>query len=124
MREFYVAVVLFLLMLGVIAGSMAMNRHVCGEMHKALDAVGDDPTAEALARLEELQAFWLGWRDLVRLTVNQTVWRAVNDSTMALVEYARLGDEALPEFVGAKAQLLCAVQEMSRPERATLKTIL
>jgi hypothetical protein len=124
MRAFYLSIVLFLLMLGVIASSMAMNRHVCGRMQEALDAVGDDPTAEALAHLEEIQAFWLGWRDLVRLTVNQTVWRAVNDSTMALVEYARLGDEALPEFVGAKAQLLCAVQEMSRPERATLKTIL
>lgn len=124
MREFYVAVVLFLLMLGVIAGSMAMNRHVCGRMQEALEGVGEEPTAEALARLEELQAFWHGWRDLVRLTVNQTVWRAVNDATTALVAYAELGDEALPEFVGAKAQLLCAVQEMSRPERATLKTIL
>ena len=124
MRALYVSVVLFLLMLGVIASSMVMNRHVCKEMQQALEALGDKPTEEAVARLAELQAFWLRWRDLVRLTVNQTVWRAVNDSTMALVEYARLGDEALPEYAGTKAQLLCAVQEMSRPERATLKTIL
>ena len=124
MRALYVSVVLFLLMLGVIASSMVMNRHVCKEMQQALEALGDKPTEEAVARLAELQAFWLRWRDLVRLTVNQTIWRAVNDSTMALVAYGELGDEALPEFVGAKTQLWCAVQEMSRPERATLKTIL
>ena len=124
MRAFYLSIVLFLLMLGVIVSSMVMNRHVCGRMQEALEGVGEEPTAEALARLEELQAFWHRWRDLVRLTVNQTVWRAVNDSTMALVAYGELGDEALPEFVGAKTQLWCAVQEMSRPERATLKTIL
>ena len=83
MRAFYLSIVLFLLMLGVIASSMVMNRHVCGRMQEALEGVGEEPTAEALARLEELQAFWHGWRDLVRLTVNQTVWRAVNDATTA-----------------------------------------
>ena len=35
MRALYVSVVLFLLMLGVIASSMVMNRHVCKEMQQA-----------------------------------------------------------------------------------------
>jgi hypothetical protein len=36
---------------------------------------------------------------------------------MALAQYAALGEAATNEYVGARTQLLCAIQEMSRPER-------
>ena len=124
MRAFYISAVLFVLMLCVIGGSMAMNRHVCGRMQAELEQMPDKPGDEAAERLFEMQSFWLRWRGLMRLTVNQTVWRAVNDPMMMLTQYAALGEDATPDYVGARVQLLCAIQEMSRPERAALGTIL
>ena len=124
MRAFYISIVLFTLMLLVIVGSMVMNRYVCGHLQSELEAAPDVPTPDALARLTALQDFWSRWRGLLRLTVNQSVWRAVNDPMMALMQYATLGEEATADYAGARAQLLCAIQEMSRPERAALETIL
>ncbi|MBE6619837.1 MAG: hypothetical protein E7625_00535 [Ruminococcaceae bacterium] len=123
MRAFYISVVLFVLMLLVIGGSMAMNRYVCGHMQAELEKLPDEPSPEAVEQLVSLQAFWVRWRGWMRLCVNQVVWRAVNDPMMTLVPYAALGQEATNEYVGARIQLLCAIQEMSRPERVALSSI-
>lgn len=117
MRAFYISVVLFLLMVAVIGGSMAMNRYVCGHMQAELEAMPDVPTQEAVERLSALQDFWMRWRGWMHLCVNRGAWRAVNEPMTVLVQYAALGEAATNEYVGARTQLLCAIQEMSRPER-------
>ena len=100
-----------------------MNRYVCGHMQAELEKLPDEPSPEAVEQLVSLQAFWVRWRGWMRLCVNQVVWRAVNDPMMTLVPYAALGQEATNEYVGARIQLLCAIQEMSRPERVALSSI-
>ena len=75
MRAFWIATVLFLLMVLVIAGSMGMNRYVSGTMRRMTEALADVPVAGAG---DGLEAFWLRWRAWMRPTMNQTVWRTVN----------------------------------------------
>ena len=75
MRAFWIAAVLFLLMAAMIAGSMAMNRHVCGAMRAMAQAL---PEAPVVGSGDALEAFWLRWRAWMRPTMNQTVWRTVN----------------------------------------------
>lgn len=121
MRAFRISMALFLLMLALIAGSMAMNRHVSGTMRAMAEGLPDEPVE---AEVEELEAFWLQWRALMRPTMNQVVWRDVNDLVGSLAAYAALGEEGRPEYVGARCQLLLAIEEMSRPERAALVNLL
>lgn len=119
MRAFWISLVLFLLMLLLVAGSMVMNRHVSFRMRSMVEALPDVPSE---GETDELEAFWHTWRSLMRLTMNQTVWRSVNDLTASLAAYATLGKEGVPEYVGARRQLLCAIEEMSRPEWAAHAT--
>ena len=121
MRAFWIATVLFLLMALVIVGSMGMNRYVCGTMRRMTEALADDPVAGAG---DGLEAFWLRWRAWMRPTMNQTVWRGVNDLVASLAAYADLGESAAPEYAGVRCQLLLAIEEMSRPERAALQNLL
>jgi hypothetical protein len=113
--------VLFLLMAVMIAGSMVMNRHVSGTMRAMAEGLPDEP---AEAEVEALEAFWLKWRAYMRPTMNQVVWRDVNDLVGSLAAYAELGEEGRPEYVGARRQLLFAIEEMSRSERAALNNLL
>ena len=121
MRTFWIAAVLFLLMAAMIAGSMAMNRHVCGVMRAMAQAL---PEAPAVGSGDALEVFWLRWRAWMRPTMNQTVWRTVNDLVVSLASYADLGEQAFPEYTGARHQLLLTIEEMSRPERAALQNLL
>lgn len=120
MRAFRISLVLFALMAALIVGSMVMNRYVSGRMRDMTEALPESPDEEAAAALED---FWEQWRAWMRPTMNQVVWREVDGQVAVLAAYARLGDEGKPEYVGAGRQLLCAIEEMSRPERAALQNL-
>ena len=55
--------------------------------------------------------------------MNQTVFRTVNDLVGDLGVYTPLLDGGIPEYAGARARLLSAIEEMSRPERAALDSL-
>ena len=55
--------------------------------------------------------------------MNQTVFRTVNDLVGDLGVYTPLFDGGIPEYAGARARLLSAIEEMSRPERAALDSL-
>jgi hypothetical protein len=121
MRAFWISLILFALMAMLIAGSMVMNRHVSSHMREMVEALPESPNPGVT---DDLEAFWLKWRAYMRPTMNQTIWRSVNDLVGSLAAYAGLGEEGKPEYVGAKRQLLAAIEEMSRPERAALANLL
>jgi hypothetical protein len=110
-------------MAAVIVGSMIMNHYVSETMRSAIEALPPSPDEQALLSIEELTAFWRRWRRWMRPTMNQTVWRSVNDLVGDLGVYAPLLDEGIPEYVGARERLLSAIEEMSRPERAALENL-
>jgi len=120
-RAFWISAALFLIMAALIAGSMVMNRHVSESMRAMTEDLSDMPTPSGT---DELTAFWHRWRRLMRPTMNQTTWRCVNDLVQSLAAYNALGEEGAPEYVGARRQLMCAIEEMSRPERAALENLL
>ncbi len=124
MRAVRISLVLFVLMLVMIMGSMIMNRYVSGTMQALVEALPAFPDEQALSSIHELTAFWRRWRGWMRPTMNQTVWRTVNDLVGDLDVYTPLLDAGVPEYVGARERLLAAIEEMSRPERATLENLI
>lgn len=120
MRAFRISLVLFLIMACMIVCSMVMNRHVSGSLRSMVAALPEHPQA---GRTGALAAFWHRWRAWIRPTMNQTTWRAVNDTVGDLAAYGELGEEAVAEYVGTKSRLLGAIEEMSRPERLGLQCL-
>ena len=123
MRAVRISLVLFLLMAVVIVGSMVMNRYVSGTMRRTVEALPAVPDEAALHSVGELTVFWGRWRRWMRPTMNQTVWRSVNDLVGELGVYTPLLDGGIPEYAGARERLLSAIEEMSRPERAALENL-
>ena len=123
MRAVRISLVLFLLMAVVIVGSMVMNRYVSGTMRRTVEALPAVPDEAALHSVGELTVFWGRWRRWMHPTMNQTVWRSVNDLMGDMGVYAPLLEEATPEYAGTRERLLSAIEEMSRPERAALENL-
>lgn len=121
MKAFWISVALFLVMLAMVVGSMVMNRHVSGSMRALMEALPESPAPGAT---DALESFWGAWRAWMRPTMSQTTWRSVNDLVVSLGAYAMLGEQGTPEYAGARRQLACAIEEMSRPERAALQSLL
>jgi hypothetical protein len=115
--------VLFSLMIVLVAGSMVMNHYVSGTMRQTVEELPAIPDEQAILSVRKLTAFCGRWRGWMRPTMNQTVWRSVNDLVGDLGVYAPLLDEGIPEYVGARERLLSAIEEMSRPERAALENL-
>ena len=120
MRAVRISLVLFSLMIALVVGSMVMNHYVSQTMQKTVDALPAAPDEQAILSVRELTAFWGRWRDRMRPTMNQTVFRTVNDLVGELGVYTPLLDGGIPEYAGARERLLLAIEEMSRPERAAL----
>jgi hypothetical protein len=112
--------VLFLLMIALVVGSMVMNRYVSETMRQAVEELPAIPDAQAVLSVRTLTDFWGRWRGWMRPTMNQTVFRTVNDLVGDLGAYTPLLDGGIPEYAGARERLLSAIEEMSRPERAAL----
>jgi hypothetical protein len=123
MRAVRISLVLFSLMIAVIVGNMIMNRYVSGTMRTMVEGLPPILDEQSLSSMEELKAFWGRWRSWMRPTMNQTIWRSVNDLVGDLGAYGELLEEGTPEYVGARARLLSAIEEMSRPERAALENL-
>ena len=123
MRAVRISLVLFSLMIALVVGSMVMNRYVSQTMQKAVDALPAIPDEQAILSVHELTAFWGRWRGWMRPTMNQTVFRTVNDLVGELGVYTPLLDGGIPEYAGARERLLLAIEEMSRPERAALSNL-
>ena len=118
MRTVCISLVLFLLMIALVVGSMVMNRYVSETMRQAVEELPAIPDAQAVLSVRTLTDFWGRWRGWMRPTMNQTVFRTVNDLVGDLGVYTPLLDGGIPEYAGARARLLSAIEEMSRPERA------
>lgn len=120
MRAVRISLVLFSLMIALVAGSMVMNHYVSGTMRQTVEELPAIPDEQAILSVRELTAFWGRWRGWMRPTMNQTVFRTVNDLVGELGVYTPLLDGGIPEYAGARERLLLAIEEMSRPERAAL----
>ncbi|MBQ7398207.1 MAG: hypothetical protein IJW09_05215 [Clostridia bacterium] len=123
MRTVCISLVLFLLMIALVVGSMVMNRYVSETMRQAVEELPAIPDAQAVLSVRTLTDFWGRWRGWMRPTMNQTVFRTVNDLVGDLGVYTPLLDGGIPEYAGARARLLSAIEEMSRPERAALDSL-
>ena len=123
MRAVCISLVLFLLMIALVVGSMVMNRYVSETMRQAVEELPAIPDAQAVLSVRTLTDFWGRWRGWMRPTMNQTVFRTVNDLVGDLGVYTPLLDGGIPEYAGARARLLSAIEEMSRPERAALDSL-
>ena len=123
MRAVRISLVLFLLMIALVVGSMVMNRYVSETMRQAVEALPAIPDEQAVLSVRTLTDFWGRWRGWMRPTMNQTVFRTVNDLVGDLGVYTPLLDGGIPEYAGARARLLSAIEEMSRPERAALDSL-
>ena len=120
MRAVRISLVLFSLMIALVVGSMVMNHYVSGTMRQTVEELPAIPDEQAILSVRELTAFWGRWRGWMRPTMNQTVFRTVNDLVGELGVYTPLLDGGVPEYAGARERLLLAIEEMSRPERAAL----
>lgn len=123
MRAVRISLVLFLLMIALVVGSMVMNRYVSETMRQAVEELPAIPDEQAVLSVRTLTDFWGRWRGWIRPTMNQTVFRTVNDLVGDLGVYTPLLDGGIPEYAGARARLLSAIEEMSRPERAALDSL-
>ena len=123
MRAVCISLVLFLLMIALVVGSMVMNRYVSETMRQAVEELPAIPDEQAVLSVRTLTDFWGRWRGWMRPTMNQTVFRTVNDLVGDLGVYTPLLDGGIPEYAGARARLLSAIEEMSRPERAALDSL-
>ena len=123
MRAVRISLVLFLLMIALVVGSMVMNRYVSETMRQAVEELPAIPDEQAILSVRTLTDFWGRWRGWIRPTMNQTVFRTVNDLVGDLGVYTPLLDGGIPEYAGARARLLSAIEEMSRPERAALDSL-
>jgi len=123
MRAVRISLVLFLLMIALVVGSMVMNRYVSETMRQAVEELPAIPDEQAVLSVHTLTDFWGRWRGWMRPTMNQTVFRTVNDLVGDLGVYTPLLDGGIPEYAGARARLLSAIEEMSRPERAALDSL-
>ena len=123
MRAVRISFVLFLLMIALVVGSMVMNRYVSETMRQAVEELPAIPDEQAVLSVRTLTDFWGRWRGWMRPTLNQTVFRTVNDLVGDLGVYTPLLDGGIPEYAGARARLLSAIEEMSRPERAALDSL-
>lgn len=123
MRAVRISLVLFLLMIALVVGSMVMNRYVSETMRQAVEELPAIPDEQAILSVRTLTDFWGRWRGWIRPTMNQTVFRTVNDLVGDLGVYTPLLDGGIPEYAGARARLLSAIAEMSRPERAALDSL-
>ena len=123
MRAVRISLVLFLLMIALVVGSMVMNRYVSETMRQAVEELPAIPDEQAILSVRTLTDFWRRWRGWIRPTMNQTVFRTVNDLVGDLGVYTPLLDGGIPEYAGARARLLSAIEEMSRPERAALDSL-
>ena len=123
MRAVRISLVLFLLMIVLVVGSMVMNRYVSETMRQAVEELPAIPDEQAVLSVRTLTDFWGRWRGWMRPTMNQTVFRTVNDLVGDLGVYTPLLDGGIPEYAGARARLLSAIEEMSRPERAALDSL-
>ncbi|MBE6661558.1 MAG: hypothetical protein E7605_09185 [Ruminococcaceae bacterium] len=123
MRAVRISLVLFLLMIALVVGSMVMNRYVSETMRQAVEELPAIPDEQAVLSVRTLTDFWGRWRGWMRPTMNQTVFRTVNDLVGDLGVYTPLLDGGIPEYAGARARLLSAIEEMSRPERAALDSL-
>ena len=123
MRAVRISLVLFSLMIAVIVGSMIMNRYVSGTMRTMVEGLPPTPDEQSLSSIEELTAFWGKWQRWMRPTMNQPLWRSVNDLVGDIRAYGALLEQGTPEYVGARERLLSAIEEMSRPERAALENL-
>lgn len=123
MRAVRISLVLFLLMIALVVGSMVMNRYVSETMRQAVEELPAIPDEQAVLSVRTLTDFWGRWRGWMRPTMNQTVFRTVNDLVGDLGVYTPLLDGGIPEYAGARVRLLSAIEEMSRPERAALDSL-
>ena len=123
MRAVRISLVLFLLMIALVVGSMVMNRYVSETMRQAVEELPAIPDEQAVLSVRTLTDFWRRWRGWMRPTMNQTVFRTVNDLVGDLGVYTPLLDGGIPEYAGARVRLLSAIEEMSRPERAALDSL-
>lgn len=123
MRAVRISLVLFLLMIALVVGSMVMNRYVSETMRQAVEELPAIPDEQAILSVRTLTDFWGRWRGWMRPTMNQTVFRTVNNLVGDLGVYTPLLDGGIPEYAGARARLLSAIEEMSRPERAALDSL-
>ena len=123
MRAVRISLMLFLLMIALVVGSMVMNRYVSETMRQAVEELPAIPDEQAVLSVRALTDFWGRWRGWMRPTMNQTVFRTVNDLVGDLGVYTPLLDGGIPEYAGARARLLSAIEEMSRPERAALDSL-
>ena len=123
MRAVRISLVLFLLMIALVVGSMVMNRYVSETIRQAVEELPAIPDEQAVLSVRTLTDFWGRWRGWMRPTMNQTVFRTVNDLVGDLGVYTPLLDGGIPEYAGARARLLSAIEEMSRPERAALDSL-
>lgn len=123
MRAVRISLMLFLLMIALVVGSMVMNRYVSETMRQAVEELPAIPDEQAVLSVRTLTDFWGRWRGWMRPTMNQTVFRTVNDLVGDLGVYTPLLDGGIPEYAGARARLLSAIEEMSRPERAALDSL-
>ncbi|MBQ9784541.1 MAG: hypothetical protein IJW29_03470 [Clostridia bacterium] len=122
MKSLVTTLILFALMLGGIAWNYVHVNRVCDGLSAEIRALPDATDADCLAAVQALNDAWLSCAETVEFATGYTAVDRISEQAATLLACASCGD--LYGYRTALALLLDAVEDLRRPERLSLKTIL
>ncbi len=114
MKTFYIAIVLFVLMIAAIVINALYINRVCDRMYFMASEAPGTVEEGCCAEVSILEEFWLENQKYIRLSVSFIEINQISNSISSMKAFAESGDEG--EFENARRILLNTIQEMRRLE--------
>ncbi len=118
MRAFRISLVLFALMIALIVVGTWVGRCVCDKLQCMTEALPETPGEYSAAQAVVLRDYWQRQLPRLRPIVSRIFLRTVSDLVNDLTAYASPDADSVGDYRAARAELLEAIDEMRRAERA------